>query len=58
MSKKKELKRIKKYCEKAAINLIKASESDDPQLIWAVLRNISETVYGYESAAEELWCNE
>jgi len=58
MSNKKELKRIKKYCKQAAINLLDASESNDPRLIWAILRNTSETIYGYESAAEELWCNE
>lgn len=58
MSKKKELKRIKKYCESAATNLLEARDSNDPRLIWAILRNVSETIYGYESAAEELWCNE
>jgi len=58
MSKKKEIKRIQKYCEKAAINLLEAKDSNDPRLIWAILRNVSETIYGYESAAEELWCNE
>jgi hypothetical protein len=57
-SKTKELKRIKKYCKLAAINFEQASKSDDPRLIWAILRNISETIHGYESAAKELWCNE
>jgi hypothetical protein len=57
-NKAKELKRIKKYCKHAAINLEQAGKSDDPRIIWAILRNTSETIYGYESAAEELWCNE
>jgi len=56
-SKAKELKRIKKYCKLAAENLERASNSDSPMLIWAILRNTSDTIYGYESAAEELWCN-
>jgi hypothetical protein len=54
-SKKKELKRIQKYCAEASKNLFRASKSKDPDLIWAILANVQHTINGYESAAEALY---
>jgi hypothetical protein len=54
MSKKKKMKMIQKYCDHASINLKKAADSHDSQLMWFVLHDVLTTIKSWESAAEEL----
>jgi len=48
------MKLIQKYCNHASINLKKAADSHDSQLMWFVLHDVLTTIKSWESAAEEL----